>query len=216
MTARKKTGCLFVCISAGALFAIIGSAVVVGTYNSVAGKSQQADMAWEHVENEYERRVNLTSNLVAAVSVAATSMSSELAEIAEARAAIEQLNIDQGHAPADPAVLARYEAAQQQFATALTHFLGVVDRNADLTSMSKVADLRKRLAGTTGQIAAEIVGFNESVRQYNTSIKLFPGVVMARICGYKPKPLLTADVQAKPQAGTTLNGRAVATMPTQP
>lgn len=215
MTARKKSGTLFACVAAGALFAIVGLAVVVGTSNSIAGKSQEADMAWEHVENEYERRVNLTTNLLGIVS-ASTLDKESLAKMSQACASVREQGIDQGHAPAEAAVLAQFEKAQEQFASELRRFLDEVKRSPDLQANTKVGDLQGRLAKTTGQIQMEIVGYNEAVRRYNATITSFPGVLLARIKGYKAKPLLALSEHSNLPGGTNADVRAGATMPTQP
>lgn len=216
MTARKKSGTLFACVAVGALFAIVGLAVVVGTSNSIAGKSQEADMAWEHVENEFERRVNLTTNLLGIVSASMALDKDSLAEMSRACASVREQGIDQGHAPAEAAVLAQFEKAQEQFAFELRRFLDEVKRSPALQANTKVGDLQGRLAKTTGQIQMEIVGYNEAVRRYNATITSFPGVLLARIKGYQAKPLLALSEHSNLQGGTNADVRAGATMPTQP
>lgn len=215
MTSRKKSGKLFACVAAGVLFAIVGLAVVVGTSNSIAGRSQEADMAWEHVENEYERRVNLTTNLLGIISTEADFDKTVLTEIARACAVVRALDIDQGHAPDDLETLSRFEKEQEQFASVLRRFLDEIERHSE-PKAATLDNLLERLKNTSGQIQVEIVGFNAAVRRYNTTITTFPGALLARISGYRIKPLLAASTRASLPVATDLNVRTGATMPTQP
>ena len=50
-----------------------------------------------------------------------------------------------------------------------------------------------QLEGTENRIAVERQRFNEAVQRYNTRTQAFPGVLVARMFNFQPRPYFTAD-----------------------
>src|SRR5947208_5115060 len=184
---RKLTvglGCLGVSMMAllflGMLFAV--------TYNMLVKRSQAVDQQWAQVQNVYQRRADLIPNLVATVSGAANFEKSTLTEITAARASVGQVKIDPNQAPNDPVKLAEFQKAQDHLSSALSRLLVVVERYPDLKATSNFRDLQAQIEGTENRITVERQKFNEAVQRYNTSVKSFPTLFLARMLGFQPKP----------------------------
>jgi LemA protein len=98
----------------------------------------------------------------------------------------------------DPKAMERFQAAQAQLSGALSRLLVTVERYPELKSNQNFLSLQSQLEGTENRIAVERRRFNEAVREYNTRLSLFPGTVVARLTGFRPK----AFFEAAPDAAT--------------
>ena len=177
---------------------IILLVVIIGmsgcnSYNRLVGLSQNVDKKWADVQGAYQRRADLIPNLVNTVSGAANFEKSTLTEITQARASVGQVKIDPTKAPEDSEQLKKYQQSQEQLSGALSRLLVVVERYPELRATTNFRDLQTQLEGTENRISVERRNFNEAVQSYNTVAQRFPGVIFARIFGYKPKPYFQAQ-----------------------
>lgn len=175
------------------LLVVIAGMSGCNSYNRLVGLSQNVDSKWADVQNVYQRRADLIPNLVSTVSGAANFEKSTLTEITQARASVGQVKVDPSKAPDDPNQLEAYQQAQNQLSGALSRLLVVVERYPELRATSNFRDLQTQLEGSENRIAVERRNFNEAVQNYNTVAQRFPGVIFARLFGYKPKPYFQAQ-----------------------
>ena len=159
----------------------------VGSYNNIVGLSQATDSQWAQVQNVYQRRADLIPNLVNTVAGAANFEKSTLAEVVNARASVGKVQLP-ANAPTDPQKLAEFEQAQGQLTSALSRLLVVVERYPDLKSNQSFLALQTQLEGSENRISVERGRFNDAVRDYNTAIQRFPGMLVAGFGGFHPKP----------------------------
>ncbi len=161
-------------------------------YNGLVAKSQEVDKQWAQVENVYQRRADLIPNLVNTVSGAANFEKSTLTEVTAARAAVGQVKITPGQAPATAEQLKQFQSAQDGLSSALSRLLVVAEKYPDLKATANFRDLQAQLEGTENRITVERQRFNEVVQSYNTSVKQFPNVVFAGMFGYQTRPYFQA------------------------
>lgn len=188
----KKSWIALGCLGILLLIALIAVVFVGGSYNGMVSRSQQVDKQWAQVQNVYQRRADLIPNLVSTVSGAANFEKSTLTEITEARASVGQVKIDPNQAPNDPAKLAEFQKTQERLSSALSRLLVVAERYPDLKATANFRDLQAQLEGTENRITVERQSFNEAVQSYNTTVKSFPGVFLAGMFGFNPKPYFAA------------------------
>ena len=182
-------------IGCGGLLVLTTLLVFMGgcrSYNSLVGTSQGVDAQWAQVQNQYQRRADLIPNLVNTVSGAANFEKTTLTEIVQARASVGQLKIDASQAPATAEEFEKFDKAQRGLSSALSKLLVVSERYPDLKSNASFRDLQSQLEGTENRITVERQRFNEAVQSYNTRVKVFPTVIVARIFNYQPKPYFQA------------------------
>ena len=79
---------------------------------------------------------------------------------------------------------------------ALSRLMLVVENYPQLKSNQNFLALQSQLEGTENRIAVERRRFNESVREYNTRLRLFPGSLVASFAGYRPKAFFEAAPEA--------------------
>ena len=169
----------------------------VGLYNGLVGKSQNVNGRWADVQNVYQRRADLIPNLVQTVAGAANFEKSTITEVTQARASVGQVKVDPSKAPDDPEQLRKYQQAQDSLTSALSRLLVVAERYPELKATTNFRDLQQQLEGTENRISVERGRFNKAVEDYNVSAQRFPGVLMARMFGFNPKPYFQATSGAE-------------------
>ncbi len=180
-----------------AVIVVAVGAWAVGTYNRLIGLDQGVNEKWAQVQNVYQRRADLIPNLVETVKGFAAQERTVLTEVVEARAKATSIQLTP-EALNDPKAMERFQAAQGQLSGALSRLLVTVERYPELKSNQNFLSLQSQLEGTENRIAVERRRFNEAVREYNTRLGLFPGTVVARLAGFRPK----AFFEAAPDAAT--------------
>lgn len=152
--------------------------------NNIPTLDEQVKASWGQVENQYQRRADLIPNLVATVKGYATHEQETLKAVTDARARVGSLQVS------DPSQLKAFEAAQDQLSSALSRLMVVVERYPDLKADQQFLTLQAQLEGTENRIAVARRDYIEAVRQFNTEIRTFPGVIWSK--------LLYSDLTAKP------------------
>jgi LemA protein len=111
------------------------------------------------------------------------------------------VKIDPNQAPGDPAVLQRFQQAQDGLSSALSRLLVVVERYPELKASQNFLDLQAQLEGTENRIAVERGRFNDTLRNYNVKVRRFPTVLISGWLGFLPKPYFqaTAGAEAPPK-----------------
>jgi LemA protein len=170
--------------------------------NNIPTKEETAKAAWAQVQNEYQRRSDLVPNLVATVQGYAVQEKSVLVQVTQARANATHVSVD-ASTITDPAKFKQYEAAQNQLSGVLGHLLSITENYPDLKSNQNFLALQSQLEGTENRIAIARRDYNEAVRDYNTELHTFPGVLWAGTVYKNEKPITpfeaTNDAQTAPK-----------------
>lgn len=167
-------------------------------YNTIPTKEERARAAWADVQSQYQRRADLVPNLVATVQGAAAQERAVLTEVTEARARATSVTVDQDVLN-DPAQFQRFEQAQGELSQALSRLLMVVENYPQLQANQNFLALQSQLEGTENRILIARRDYNERVRDYNTELRTFPGVIWANTLhsGAEPMPLFSASEAAQ-------------------
>lgn len=124
----------------------------------------------------------------------ATHEQTTLEGVVNARAKATQITVDPDKI--DAASLRRYQEAQGELGAALGRLLAVSENYPDLKANENFLQLQAQLEGTENRIAVERKKFNEVVREYNVSVRRFPGNIVASMFGFETKPYFEADESA--------------------
>jgi len=176
---------------------ILGVVVLWGIslYNGMVGKDQVANEAWANVESAYQRRMDLIPNLVNTVKGYATFEQETLTRVVEARASATQVKIDPTNLT--PEKLREFQAAQTGVSSALGRLLAIAENYPDLKANQNFLDLQAQLEGTENRINVARNRFNETVRIFNSSVKRFPGNLIAGLGGFQAKGFFEAQEGAE-------------------
>ncbi len=155
-------------------------------YNKLVTLEEGVNSAWSQVENQYQRRADLIPNLVSTVQGSADFEKSTLTEVTDARSRVGQIKLSADDL-SDPEKFQAFQKAQDQLSSALSRLLVVSENYPQLRSNENFLQLQSQLEGTENRISVERRRFNETVQNYNTEIRSFPTLIVAKIFGFKDK-----------------------------
>ncbi len=165
--------------------------------NSVPTKQETAKAQWANVESAYQRRADLIPNLVKTAERFAKQESDVLVGVTEARAKASsvQLSADDLN---DPAKVQAFSNAQGELGGALSRLLVTMESYPQLKSDALFANLMNQLEGAENRINVERQKYNETVRDYNTTIRTFPDMIGAKVIhGVEPMVPFKAEAGAE-------------------
>ncbi len=163
-----------------------------GIYNRLVSADESVKSAWAQVQNVYQRRMDLTPNLVETVKGYAAHERQTLDSVVEARAKAGQMNLSSDIVN-DPAALAKFQALQGQLSSALSRLLVIAEQYPELKANQNFLALQSQLEGTENRITVERRRFNEAAQVFNTLIRVFPNNFVAGFSGFKAKAYFQAD-----------------------
>ena len=197
MTALRRFGLL----APLAAFSLAGCGL-----NSVPTAEEQVNAAWGNVQSEYQRRADLIPNLVRTVERYADQERDVLTEVTQARANASRIQLNAGDLD-DPAKVRAFNDAQTQLGGSLGRLLATFEAYPDLKSNQNFLTLQSQLEGTENSILVARRDYNETVRQYNTTIRTFPDAIGAKIF-YGAKPKVPFEAAAGSQTAPTVDFNA--------
>lgn len=165
-----------------------------GSYNNMVAQGENVTKAWQDVESDYQRRLDLIPNLVNTVKGYADFEKSTLTAVIEARAQATQVKVDANNIT--PEALKNFQAAQGQLTSSLSRLLVTVEQYPDLKANQNFLELQAELAGTENRIKVARNKFNQAVQDYNTYVKSFPRNLIAGMFGFGPRTYFEADEAA--------------------
>lgn len=175
--------------------AVLVGVWAVGARNSFVTQEEGVTSAWSQVENVYQRRADLIPNLVETVKGYAAHEQTTLEGVVSARAKATQITVDPDNLDAES--LRRFQDAQGELGAALGRLLAVSENYPELKANENFLQLQAQLEGTENRIAVERKKFNETVREYNVSVRKFPGNIAAMMFGFEAKPYFEAAAGAE-------------------
>jgi len=184
----KRKGMIIGCSVAGAIGIIVLILIFsgIGAYNNLVKLNERVNESWSQVENQYQRRSDLIPNLVNTVKGYANFERGVLTDVTEARARVSQMNVTP-QVLNDPQAFQKFEQMQGQLSNALSRLLVTVENYPDLKASENFLQLQAQLEGTENRITVERRRFNQTVQEYNSTIKTFPNSLYASTFGFQAK-----------------------------
>ena len=164
--------------------AFIGMFLATG-YNSLVKNKAEIDNSWAQVETQYQRRLDLITNLVSSVKGSQTQEQKVFGDIAEARTRYSGATNSNDKA----------EAASKT-ESALGRLLVITESYPELKSNANIQSLISQLSATEDTIATARNSYNSAAKDYNISVSVFPKNLLANMFGYEKQKLFQADKSA--------------------
>jgi LemA protein len=182
----KKIPAYLIVIAVVILVIVISGSWYVSTRNSLISLETETEALWAQVENQLQRRYDLIPNLVATVQGYADQESEIFIEIAQARSRLGSASGVSETAEASGAL-----------DSALSRLLVVVENYPQLRSDQNFRSLQDELAGTENRLAVARMRYNEAVRDFNRSIRMFPASFVAGAMGLESLDYFEIDEVAR-------------------
>jgi LemA protein len=158
-------------------FIIMISAVTVINvgcgYNTMLSNEEAVKAQWGDVQAQYQRRMDLIPNLVNVVKGYAAFEKETLTAVIEARSKASSIQVTP-ELLKDKDAFNKFQQAQGGISSALSRLMVVVEKYPDLKANQNFMDLQSQLEGTENRINVARMRYNEAVRVFNTSIRIFP------------------------------------------
>ena len=176
---------------------LIGIIVLVGLFvvsgiNTIPTLDENVKAKWSQVDNQYQRRMDLIPNLVETVKGYANFEKSTLTDVINARASASKVTLSPEMLN-DPEAVKKFEAAQGALSSTLSRLMVVSERYPDLKANQQFLSLQSQLEGTENRITIARKDYIDTVQQYNTTVRTFPGRIWAMIYGAKEKAVFTSS-----------------------
>ncbi|HHX23563.1 MAG: LemA family protein [Tepidanaerobacteraceae bacterium] len=159
----------------------IAALFIFSSYNGLVTSDESVTSAWSQVENQLQRRMDLIPNLVSTVKGYAAHEEQIFTEVTRAR---ENL-IGAGS-------LSEMAEANQELTGSLSRLLAIAENYPELKADANFRQLADELAGTENRIAISRMDYNNAVQSFNTKIRRFPTVIIARMFGFEKKEYFEA------------------------
>ena len=166
--------------------------------NNIPTYEEQAKAKWSEVLNQYQRRADLIPNLVETVKGYAKQERETLEAVIAARAKATSITVTP-ELVNDPEAFKKFQQAQAELSGALGRLLAVSERYPDLKSNQNFLALQSQLEGTENRIAVARRDYIEAVREYNTELRTYPGLVWAKLLYGANKPMETFTISEETQ-----------------
>ncbi|RKZ04687.1 MAG: LemA family protein [Candidatus Hydrothermota bacterium] len=158
----------------------------ISLYNRLVSLREGVDEKWAQVETQLQRRLDLIPNLVETVKGYAAHEKEVFENIAAARAKLSGARTRE-----------EIIEGNRELEGALARLLAIVENYPQLRANETFNRLMDELAGTENRIAVARMRYNETVREYNMTIKKFPTNIIANMFGFREQPYFEAQKGAE-------------------
>lgn len=163
---------------------------LIGMYNSFVKLRIKIDNSWSDINVFLKKRYDLIPNLVNTVKGYAAHESQTLERVIQARNAA---------AAVPPGDVEKVAQANEVLGGALRGLLAVAESYPDLKANQNFLQLQQALQDIEGELANSRRYYNATVRDYNTSIQQFPGVIIANMTGFQRREFFELENAAQAQ-----------------
>lgn len=193
---KSKTIIILSIVGGILLLGILFFGWVFGIKNNIVTKEESVTSSWAQVQNQYQRRYDLIPNLVETVKGYAGQERETFVQVTEARSKATSFQITP-EVLNNPETFKKFEAIQGELSSALSRLMAVSESYPELKSNENFLQLQSQLEGTENRIAVERSRYNDSIKSYNTLVKLFPQSFVASMFGFTSKPYFEAASNAQ-------------------
>ena len=161
--------------------------VVIAIYNGLVTRRNRVDEALSQIQVQLKRRHDLIPNLVNTVKGYMDFEKNVLTQVTQARA---------GAIAAGAAGPVAQAQAENALTGALRSLFAVVENYPQLKANENVLSLQEQLTTTENQISFSRQHYNATVLDYNTSLQVFPNVLVAGPFGFTKREFFEAEPEA--------------------
>jgi len=151
---------------------------IISMYNSLVKLKIKVDNSWSDIRVYLKKRFDLIPNLVNTVKGYAAHESQTFEKVTQARNAAVAV---------PPGDVKGAAEANQALGGALRGLLAIAENYPDLKANQNFLELQSALQSIEGDLGNARRYYNATVRDYNTAIQQFPGVIVANMTGFKAR-----------------------------
>ena len=157
---------------------------IISMYNGLVKLKIKVDNSWSDIRVFLKKSFDLIPNLVNTVKGYASHESETLEKVTQARNAAVAV---------PPGDVQGTIQANQALGGALRGLLAIAENYPDLKASQNFLELQSALLSIEGDLGNARRYYNATVRDYNTAIQQFPGVIVANMTGFKAREFFELD-----------------------
>ena len=171
---KMKTSTIVIIVIVAIILLLCG--MIAGSYNGLVSANEEVDSKYAQISTQLQRRADLIPNLVNTVKGYAKHEKEVIDSVTDARSKLLNANT-----PGEKA------AANDKLTESVNKLLMVVENYPELKADKNFLNLQDELAGTENRITVARNEYNESVENYNKTIKKFPKNIIAGMFNFEEK-----------------------------
>ena len=150
--------------------------IVTSMYNGIVKAEEEVNGKYADIEANLQRRADLIPNLVNTVKGYAKHESEVFKAVTDSREKLLGAKTPEDLANADA-----------EMTSSLNRLLAISEAYPELKASENYLNLQDELAGTENRIAVSRKDYNDKVKEFNSTIKTFPKVMLANMFGFDEK-----------------------------
>ena len=178
------TGWVLLGLLAGALL------WVVAVYNRLVQLRNRIGNAFGQIDVQLKRRHDLVPNLVEVARGYLQHEASTLQAVIAARGQAQGAASKARAAPTNAGALGALAAAEGALGASLGRLMVVAEAYPELKADATMQSLSEELTSTENRIGFARQAFNDQALEFNNEAMQFPALVVARLLGFPPAPML--------------------------
>lgn len=155
-------------------------------YNGLVTARVRIKEAWSGIEVQLKRRSSLIPNLIETVKGYAKHEKAIFENVTKARSALVSAKTPKQAASAD-----------NMLTSTLKTLFAVAENYPNLKASDNFKELQEEISDTETKIAAARQFYNTNVLDYNTKIKIFPNVLLAKSLNFTDEQFFDADEESE-------------------
>ena len=170
---------------------VVAGIFLVLKYNGMVTGDENINKTWADVQAQYQRRADLIPNLVAVCQGYAEHEKSTFEAVTEARTKANSITLTVEDLSEEN--MKKLQAAQAELSGALSRLMAVAENYPELKANEQFMNLQVQLEGTENRITVARKEFNEAVRDYNLTVRTFPGNLISGLFGFQQRSAFAAE-----------------------
>ena len=185
-------------------------------HNSLVAKEEKVSESWAQTESNFQRRADLIPALVETVSrylrheretltavtaersQSAERLSGAVDELLEAQRESAEILREKGQQVIeDEPLLRRLYEAQTAVGRSMANVFAVVEAYPELRSSDQFLELQAQIEGSENRINVARMRFNDSVRDFNATMRMLPWNLVAALGSFQRKAYFRSEEEAR-------------------
>jgi LemA protein len=182
-------------ISLAVLAVIVLWAIAV--FNALVQKRNRIANAFGQIDVQLKRRYDLVPNLVEVAKRYLAHEASTLEAVTRARGDAMAAAGAARARPTDAAAVGTLQLAEQVLGGSVGRLMALAESYPDLKADKTMQSLSEELTSTENRVGFARQAYNDEVLEYNDAAGQFPGLLVARVCGFAPAAMLQSTQSAQ-------------------